>query len=197
LLTFVLGPGGSNGSSSTLGADETHYIYIDDSKVVTLGTNLLTETEFISSLTAPSWSESKHGWYSGSDRCIFAVLTDSSSNVREFFHDGGAEVFHADDAADLTATNLADATFTEVSLSIPAFSTKAQVFATSSATPGWQWETTDQVESTAHLLISTGDKDQVTTVMTNSAQKIGCKPNTGGAETLAIDTQSWFLPRGM
>lgn len=84
-LTFVAGSGGSNPDSTDLGASEAHYIYIDDSAVVTLGSSILTASEFINSTTAPTWSDSKHGFYNGSDRCIFAFVTRSGNVINEFF----------------------------------------------------------------------------------------------------------------
>jgi hypothetical protein len=83
-LTFTLGPAGSNSDSSNLGANEVHYIYIDNTAVVAAAARLLTATEFVNSTTAPAWSQAKVGWYNGNDRCIGAVLTDGSNHVLSF-----------------------------------------------------------------------------------------------------------------
>ena len=87
-LTFVLGPAGSNAASSAIGTSCWQYIYIDDSAVVTAATNLLTAAELLNSTTAPTYSDTKKGFYNGLDRCIFFVYIDSSGHVKEFYHDG-------------------------------------------------------------------------------------------------------------
>lgn len=48
---------------SSLTVSDWSYLYIDDSSVVSAGTNLLTASEFIDSTTEPSWSDTKQGWY--------------------------------------------------------------------------------------------------------------------------------------
>jgi hypothetical protein len=87
-LTFVLGAAGSNAASSALGTSQWQYIYIDDSAVVTLGTNLLTAVELLNSTTAPTYSVTKQGLYNGLDRCIFFVYVNAAGEVTEFYHDG-------------------------------------------------------------------------------------------------------------
>jgi hypothetical protein len=71
-LVFTPESGGSNSGSSDFGADGWHYIYIDDSAVDTLNSPELTAAQLLNSTTAPTWSDAKHGWYNGNDRCIFA-----------------------------------------------------------------------------------------------------------------------------
>jgi len=83
-ITFTLGSGGSNAASDNLGANELHYLYIDDSAVVIAGTTKLTASEFRNDTTAPSWSSTKCGWYKGLDRCIGVVRTDGSSHIIGF-----------------------------------------------------------------------------------------------------------------
>jgi len=99
-LTFQFGSAGSNAASSDLTASAWHYLYIDDSAVVTLGARLLTVAELLNSTTAPTWTVAKHGWYNGSDRCIGAFLTDGSSNLLAFYHDGGRMVMYDTEIAD-------------------------------------------------------------------------------------------------
>lgn len=82
-LTFTFGPGGSNGASESLGASEFHYLYIDDSA---LSGNILTAARFRNSTTGPIWSDIKLGWYDGNDRCVCAFLTNSSSQILQFWH---------------------------------------------------------------------------------------------------------------
>ena len=67
-------------------ASDWYYLYIDDSAIDESG--VITTSELIWSNTEPAWSNSLHGWYNGNDRCIFAVYSDASSHITEFFHDG-------------------------------------------------------------------------------------------------------------
>ena len=84
-LSFILGSAGSNSGSTNLGANELHYIYIDDSAVVTSGSALLTASEFLNSTSIPAYSNAKAGWYSGNDRCVGAIRTNVSSQVSSFY----------------------------------------------------------------------------------------------------------------
>jgi len=129
-LTFTLGSGGSNSGSTNLGANELHYIYIDDSAVVTSGSALLTASEFINTTTVPSYSQSKAGWYNGSDRCIGCILTNGSSQIMDFLvhsdsfvqYGGTKPTEYATAAAPTSATNL------DLASSVPIYSTKARLY---------------------------------------------------------------------
>jgi hypothetical protein len=94
-ITFDFGPGGSNAGNEALGATEWHYIYLDDSAIITQGTALLDADCFIHGTTAPTWVESKHGFYVSNDRCIFAVYTDGANAIEEF-HQYGPLIRFAD-----------------------------------------------------------------------------------------------------
>ena len=89
--------------NSTDTGSQWYYLYIDDSAIVTAGTNLLTASEFINSTTAPTWSDAKHGWYHGNNRCIFAYQVGSGS-ICEFSHDGGDSVSTVTNAVTSTPT---------------------------------------------------------------------------------------------
>ena len=194
-LTFTAGSGGSNSGSTNLGASETHYLYIDDSAVVTLGGTTLTASEFLNSTTAPTWSETKQGWYNGSDRCIFSFTTDGSNQINEFFQNDTMVIFAAD-VTDLAATNVGGSWGTEVTLAIPTFSKRAQISAIDSASDGFEWRTTGQVDSTGHLLVHNGTKNNTLVVITNASQAIDVQEETVGTSTLTVKTQGWFFGRG-
>lgn len=127
-VTFTLGPAGSNAASSNLGADEIHYIYIDDSAVVAGASRLLTASEFVNSTTAPSWSHSRIGWYNGSDRCIGAVLTSSASTIVKFSIHGKNYYRYRSGVTEYAGAN-APTTYTalDLSSSVPAFSTMSRL----------------------------------------------------------------------
>ena len=59
-------PTGYSGISNST----TFYLYYDDSG-----------DEFIYSSTAPTWSDSKQGWYNGNDRALFSMYKDSGGTL--------------------------------------------------------------------------------------------------------------------
>ena len=129
-LTFTLGSAGSNSGSTNLGASELHYIYIDDSAVVTAGTALLTASEFLNSTTAPAWSNTKCGWYSGNDRCVGAILTTAASAIVEFFvRSNNFYAYTAATAIVAFSSAAAPTSYTNLDLSgvMPVFSTCAHL----------------------------------------------------------------------
>lgn len=203
-LTFVIGPGGSNGDSSAIGTSQWMYIYLDDSAIVTAGTNVVTESEIVASTTAPTYSQTNHGWYNGDDRCIFAVYIDGSGDIVEFFHDGGVAVFYADMVADLAHTDI-DTTWTDVTLTIPGFSTRAdvsseQVYTATDDT--FYWRTNGQTGTTGHNVTGSAQAGQsggtnTFPVITDSSQIIEVKCSASNASTVALWTENWYLPIGM
>jgi len=91
-IVFTLGSGGSNGSSENLdaGAQEIHYIYIDDSAVISNASALITASEFMNHTESPTYNRTRKGWMNTSnDRCIGAVLIDASNHVLDFSVFGG------------------------------------------------------------------------------------------------------------
>jgi hypothetical protein len=85
-LTFTFGPAGSNAASSALGTSQWLYLYIDDSAVVTLDSNILTAAQLIAVTTEPSFNPTAGGYYNGNDRCIGAFWVNSSGNINIFYH---------------------------------------------------------------------------------------------------------------
>lgn len=207
-LTFVVGPGGSNGDSAALGNNEWHYIYIDDSAVVTAATDVVTETELINNTTAPTYNASKHGWYNGNDRCIFAFLTDGTADIIEFFHDGNLVLF-ADQITSRAKADL-DTTWTDITLDIPGFATRAQVtFVTGGVSSGagdstMYWRTNGQTGTTGHIIFSpqyyADDPSfhyNTLPVITDTSQIIEVKCARSATDELGAYTDGWFLPIGM
>jgi hypothetical protein len=186
-------------------ANTRYYVYLDYSGI-TSGT-AVTASEVIYSTSAPSWSHALRGWYNGSDRCIFSVLTDSNGNIKEFFHDGDF-VMYADEITDRADADL-DTTWTDVTLSIPGFSKRAAVmmYSTSSVNATsciLYWRTNGQSGSTGHRVIDTyytnvsaARYHNSANVITDSSQKIEVKHSVAGTQTCAVYTNGWFLPVGM
>ena len=183
-----------------LAASDWSYLYIDDSAVVSAGTNLLTATELIDSTTEPAWSDAKHGWYNGEDKVIHAVRTDGSSNILEFHHDGGDCVIFDEDI-DIVANVDIDDVFTDATLIIPKFSTKAIIYAKlnyvdGSSTLSWKvngGSTTKgvpiaAVEADSHL------DSSVAQVFTDSSQIIEIKNSDSNGNTVYLTTVGWYFP---
>jgi hypothetical protein len=196
LLTFTPGSGGSNSASVNLGANQVHYLYVDDSAVVTLGATTLTVAELLNNTTAPSWSETKHGLYNGEDRCIFSFRTNGSSQIVDFYHSGEL-VTWADHIQDLASTDID--TWTAVTLSIPAFSTMAitSLQVESGGAGRMSWRTTG-TSGSGHLGSHDGDNSGNPFIaITDSSQRIDVTIDSSGTEKLEVETSGWYFPTGM
>jgi hypothetical protein len=116
-LTFTIGSGGSNASSSAAGTSQWQYLYIDDSSI---SASPLVAASFLNSTTAPTYSQTKHGWYNGSDRCIFGFYINSSGDIDKFYHDGADHIMYADDF-DTGSTIQGNQGWSDVTIQGPAF----------------------------------------------------------------------------
>lgn len=126
-ITFTLGSGGSNSDSTDLGASQVHYVYIDDSAIVTAGTAALTASEFVNSTTAPAYSHAKAGWYNGNDRCIGAILTSAANAILSFANFGSHFYRYASPVKEYgTASAATSYTALNVASSVPKFSTRCR-----------------------------------------------------------------------
>jgi len=196
-LTFVAGSGGSNAASVDLDASNWFYLYIDDSAVVTAGTNLLTAAQLVMNKTAPTWNAAKHGLYNGLDRCIFADLTTGANALIEFLHDGDT-VWWADRIENQAALDI-DLVYTDIgALKIPGFATRGLISALSSGNIPYQWKTNGATGTVGHYAgyahSSQGNKAEV---ITDSAQVIEIKMFTDDAGTIQVFTDGWKFPTGM
>ncbi len=70
------------------GSNGWRYLYLDYSSI---SETTVTATNFTENGTVPTYSESKHGWYNGDDRCIFAFHV-SGGALTPFYHDGSTYV---------------------------------------------------------------------------------------------------------
>jgi len=177
-----------------------YYLYLDYS-AITSGT-AITTSELVWSNTEPAWSETYHGLYNGDDRCIFAVLTDGSSNIKEFFHEGD-HVFFADLIISLGAT-ATSTTWTDATLSAPKFTTLVSVcFQTQFVdnSQNFRWRTNGQTGAIGHNMgyAATNARGQYNScvVLTDSNQKIEVKAVNAGTGTISVNTDGWVFPVGM
>jgi len=203
-LTFHLESAGSNSDSSDYGADGWHYIYLDDSAIVTQAAPLLDAGCFLNNTQTPSWTVAKHGWYYGSDRCIFAVY-ETGGSISEFWHDGGDYVNYGGWSYDISIQDVdADWVDAEAALTMPSFSTKALFTAiiTYNDTPGnLVWRTKGSANDDGHLLLIV-DADiaqnvgRAVPVITDASQMIQFK-HVASNNTVNGYTEGWYFPAGM
>jgi len=189
---------------ANLAVFDMSYLYLDDSAIVTAGTNVITASELIDSTTEPAWSAAKHGWYSGEDKCIFAVLTNWSSNILEFFHDGDYMAY-ADDIAELASTDI-DTTWTDIDVksSIPKFTTRAicQFYTLfgNAATESF-WRTNGQSGSTGKRIAQASVGNTLVSntieVLSDASQIIEVKHAASNTSTASMKVHGWYFPSGM
>jgi hypothetical protein len=200
-LTFALQAAGSNADSDNYGADGWHYIFLDDTAIVTKGGPELDNTCFLNKTTAPTWSDAKHGWYTGSDRCIFACY-ETGGAILEFYHMGDLVTF-----AD-TQNNQAQAdidTWTDVTLTAPAFVRKALVYfqaAASGQATTWYYRTNGQTGTTGLIIAEVTAAAasficNTIPVITDASQIIEVQPAVSGVSTIKVDTSGWYFPIGL
>ena len=212
--TIIIGPGVYHHAGtvdqlvywdSTLSFDSTdadtnwYYLYIDDSAIVISGTNVLTASELTSNTTAPSWSNAKHGWYNGNDRCIFAYYVVSGS-INSFLHDGGDYIGHvlASDSDFKQTGNTSNGSAFNADAYIPGFSTLGKFEVR-------MYDSDDDyclIGEERYILVygGLGFRSCILDVHTTSAQKLYME-SVGGLLgqnwTHWVRTLGWYIPTGM
>lgn len=177
----------------TNGAPDWVYIYLDDSSIVTAGTNVISTSELIDSATVPTYSPTKKGLYNGNDRAIFAVYL-VANDVVEFFH-GSDTVLHADQIENQAAVDI-DLVYTDIgALIIPDVATVGIISLITSGIKRTLWRTNGQAGTVGHAFGSY--LDQVGTVVTDASQVIEVKLAGDDATTVQSLTHGWKFPIGM
>jgi hypothetical protein len=181
------------------------YLYIDDSRIVTLGSNELTEAEFLMSITAPVWSHTKHGWYSGLDRCIFACKMITASTHYEFFHNGDKYMCYADRVVDYGQD--VDIPWENVLLDIPAFTRSAECTIRldntgQGAVSSSYWRTDNQLGAVGHHVAGTDSDGKSENwndcqVETSATQYIEVSNINSSGHYIYVYTNGYYLPEGM
>jgi hypothetical protein len=205
-LTFQFGSAGSNADSTDLCANDIFYLAIDAS-VVESGTTTVLSAAMLSATTGtPAYSQDKLGYYIGNDRVIAGFLTNTSSGVSEFFHDGGDFFGYAGQIEDLAATDI-DTTWTDVTLTGPSFAQKFNCsFVVYSAVENLKsayWRTNGQVATTGHTYYQWSaanghyQSPAFSVVTTDSSQKIEIKHSASDSSTSAVYTHGYYFPSGM
>lgn len=203
VITFRFGPAGSNPDSSAMAVNTWLYLYLDDSAIVTAGSRELTASEFLGSVTAPTWSDAKHGWYNGNDRCIFAAKTNAAGNLEVFWHSGDFVLL---DDADWTSLGDIDNVWTDYILDIPDFGVMQANFwminngdAANSSLNGY-WRTKGSAGGhvlTGHTYHDSEELVSVATVITDEDQTVQVRFEQAGSSTMTVGADGWYFPCGM
>lgn len=194
-----------NYTFANLAVSDWSYLYLDDSAIVTADTNLIAVGQLTDSVTEPTWNAAKHGWYNGEDRCIFAVLTDGSSNILEFFHNGEL-VFFASKLTEIGETDY-DTTWTDSpALRAPIFATRLNVIfqlnaaTDANANEGW-WRTNGAAGNGIEIGYCRTGYSEVQNVecniITDSSHKIELKFTAAGLHKMKLMSNGWYFPSGM
>jgi hypothetical protein len=170
-------------------------------------------TCFLNSTTAPTWSDAKHGYYNGSDRCIFAVF-ETGGVILEFYHDGGGCVYFADQLAggktaitdfDFIDYDI-DTTWTDCYLCVPGFVTRSLItvygnFSAAASTFAY-WRTNGQTGTTGHTVLHGWNaiaqrQANTLSVMNDASQIIELKFSSSDNSFLSVYVNGWHFPKGM
>ena len=199
-LTFTAGSGGSNAASSNLDASNDHYLYIDDSSV-TPGT-ALTAANFLNSTTAPTWSESKHGYYNGNDRCIFVFMTNASSQIASYRSGDNGQILYDAAITDASGINTST-TWTDVTLTKPALCARAIIsdrMAYVAGTPNFYWRTNGSAGTgyaVGYVDASTAQAWSQHDVISDASSIIEVRTDAAVSSSRYVYTMGYYLPEGM
>ena len=187
-----------------LGASDWSYLYLDDSAIVTAGTNLISTTQLIDATTEPAWSDTKNGWYNGEDKVLFAVWTSGGSAILEFHHQDIELVLFGNqitvEATIAVATSFADVTaFTMPIFTRAALATFYSIYADTAV--AFAYRTNGQDSASGHLIDHTsgGTTKGVNTfkVITDAAHIIEVMEDGASTNTLTVYQNGWYFPIGM
>lgn len=187
-------------ATGAAGGVDWWYLYLDYS-AITSGT-AITATELIWSTTEPAFNSTYRQWMNGDDRCIFAVRTNASSEILEFFHVDNFVLF----ANYITVTSGVDPdnVWTDSTQVIPKFTQKAQVTFRGvyvNATTSLYWRTNGQTGTAGHWLLQTNSTEirPVTTLtaITDSDGILEFKYGSASGNTVYITTDGWYFSRGI
>jgi len=124
---MVYSPSSITYAPSSLSGTQLQYLYLDDSAIVSAGSQIITTTQLTNSTTAPTFSSTKFGWYNGNDRCI-GHLYIAGGFIQKFkVYSGEFYVYYL--IGDLYSGSNAPtaSTVRDVSAVVPTFCTRCRV----------------------------------------------------------------------
>lgn len=183
-------------------ASTWYYLYLDYS-AITSGT-AITNSELIWSTTAPSFNTTYRGWYNGDDRCIFAVVSNSTpDDIESFYHDGGDMVVFDARQASFSSATVGTAWDDTVTLAAPGFCTKAQVtfiwtYVNASSILKYRTKgSSGDGHSCCYVAAAATRSIDMFTVLSNTSQQIEIEESDASNNTAIVQTNGWFFPVGM
>jgi len=136
------------------------------------------------------------------DRCIGAVYINASNEVVEFFQSGDSVIYGAR-IYDLPVTDI-DLVWTDVTLTIPSFATRAEVtlygYSVGGTSSYTLWRPNGSTSEGHYMVYVSADSiigSNTFMVITDSNQKIEILNNASNGNTVRLDTNGWYLPIGM
>jgi hypothetical protein len=207
-IVYDFGSGGDNALSEDLGASEWHYLYLDDSAIVTAGVAQILAAQLVNNTTAPTWNASELGFYNGNDRCIMMFYSNSSSQIDEFWHFGD-KILWGTEITILAAAGWTTS-FADVTCRLPNLAVNQQAVVTLNALVGLStqhyWRPNGSSGS-GHLIgynfyTSGGDDTRYITtntlsVITDTSEKIEVKVLSGTGEASTLYQNGYGIPIGM
>ena len=187
-------------------ASTWYYLYLDESGITSL--TAVTATELLFSTTAPTYSQTYRGWYNSLDRCIFAVRTNASSQIIEFYSSGDSVFFADAIACDIGGLGTGfvdvDTTWLDATLIAPGFCRQVIVtlgmFRDGSNAEGY-WRVNGQTGTVGHVYAKTSEASAYSylqaLVITDSSQKIEMVHSSSNSCKSSVDTDGWSFPVGM
>jgi hypothetical protein len=124
---MVYSAGAFNYTLSSLSGTQLQYIYLDDSAIVSAGTAVITLTQITNSTTAPTFSNTKYGWYNGEDRCIGAVYVEGGLARKFRLFSDNYYGFYEAHILFTSANSPTSDTSLDFSAFVPAFSTGCRI----------------------------------------------------------------------
>jgi hypothetical protein len=179
------------------------YLYIDHSEIPATG--IIDNTDLLWSLTSPTWSHSKLGFYFGDDRCIFSTYA-ASDLFLSFIHTGNFVQYASGKVSSIDGTVAQLTTTMEaVALAVPDFGkVEAQISSASFYVDADAFleclpaDLSGSTEMQLGYVDSTVAGDvTVANVITDESQQIKVKESATSANTYRIRTNGYWLPEGI
>jgi len=186
--TFTLGSAGSNGTSEDLdaGAQELQYIYIDDSAVISNDSALITTACFRNHTESPTYDSTRKGWRNTAhDRCIGAVLIDSSNDIVDF-NTFGNFYRYATPVTEFSATaSGTNYQAVDVSSCVPVFATRIRIQLGAATATEFLFDTSSSSTSPeAHYVAAASS--QTFDIQTSSSQIFYFKGEASSVSTIYV-----------
>jgi hypothetical protein len=212
-ITFDMGSGGSNAASDDIsaGAAGWQYIYIDESSLPS--DRILIANDFLNCLTAPTYSDTKRGWYgtgvgnaTTSDRCIFAVYDEGGdTGMPEPWYHIGTELVMMDGFPAIVYSANVDETWRNVNAYAPVIALEVIAvlignYQDQSGMVIVRKDGTDGIGTTISYAHSQSDRHSwgtFRTVVDNAGQFEIRGPTVANSNTGSIYQKGWTLGKGV